>query len=100
VFLVFAIVIAPIVEEGFFRGILLPLCSRQWGALAGILVSSLIFALLHSHLGTFAALFSLSVGLSLAYAYTRTIAVPILLHIFFNAFNLLLVWLLTQIQML
>lgn len=39
--------VAPIVEEMIFRGVLLNRYSAKWGVTKGILVSSVIFALLH-----------------------------------------------------
>ena len=89
-FIFFAVVLAPIAEEGLFRGILLPLLIRRTGALAGLALTSLGFASLHVDLGTFVPLAIFSVALSLAYARTGTLWVPILMHALFNAANLAL----------
>jgi membrane protease YdiL (CAAX protease family) len=45
--MLFAAVLGPIYEELFFRGFLFPLLAKSFGALAGILLSALPFALLH-----------------------------------------------------
>lgn len=47
-FAIFAIVIAPITEELFFRGFLQPLFSRTFGVIAGIIITALIFGALHA----------------------------------------------------
>jgi membrane protease YdiL (CAAX protease family) len=45
--MLFAAVLGPIYEELFFRGFLFPLLAKSFGALAGVLLSALPFALLH-----------------------------------------------------
>lgn len=47
-FAVFAVVIAPITEELFFRGFLQPLFSRTFGVVAGIVITALLFGALHA----------------------------------------------------
>lgn len=89
-FLFFAVVLAPLAEEGLFRGILLPLLTRRTGPLAGMALTALGFAALHADLGTFVALAIFSVALSMAYIRTGTIWVPIAMHALFNAANLAL----------
>ncbi len=42
-----AVVIAPLLEEFIFRGIIIHKLELKWGLLPGILISSLLFALLH-----------------------------------------------------
>jgi uncharacterized protein len=43
----FAITLGPLCEELVFRGFLLPLFARHWGVAAGLLLTSVPFALLH-----------------------------------------------------
>ena len=88
-FVVLSVGIAPIVEEVVFRGMLLPLCIRKWGALLGVLNSTAIFVLLHFHLGSCVPLFLFSAALALIYVRTRQLLIPIFLHILFNAATLL-----------
>ncbi len=45
--LIFGVTLAPLCEELAFRGLLLPLLVRSLGAVAGILLAGLAFALLH-----------------------------------------------------
>jgi membrane protease YdiL (CAAX protease family) len=79
-----AVVIAPVFEEIFFRGILLPFLVRRIGLTAGILLVSAAFAGLHWHLPSLLPLFLLSAAFSLAYARTQSLLVPIGMHAVFN----------------
>lgn len=93
-FLLFAVGIAPIVEEVLFRGILLPLVSRHLGPWAGLILTALGFAVLHGDPGAFIALAIFAVALTLAYIRTGSLRVPIAMHMIFNAVNLGLILLL------
>lgn len=79
-----AVVVAPVFEEVFFRGILLPFLVRRMGLTAGVVLVSVAFAGLHWHLFSLLPLFLLSVLFSLAYACTRSLLVPIGMHAAFN----------------
>lgn len=85
---VMAVVSAPIVEELFFRGILLPVAARRFGPMPAVYLVSLFFAVVHGHPASMATLFILAVALSLAYLYSGSIAVPIVLHALFNGVSL------------
>ena len=87
-FIFFAVGIAPFAEEALFRGILLPALVRRIGAGAGLALTAIGFAALHADAGTFMALAVFSVALSLAYARTGTLWVPVGMHMLFNAVNL------------
>lgn len=94
-FIFLAVVLAPVSEEILFRGILLPALGRIWGVGAAIAVSSVLFALMHMHVPSLVPLLVLSVGLSLAYIYSKSLLVPISMHMIFNAISLLAVTVLT-----
>jgi uncharacterized protein len=47
-FAALAVTLAPLFEELFFRGFLQPLLSRTFGMVAGILITALVFGLLHA----------------------------------------------------
>ncbi len=83
-----AALLAPVAEELFFRGLLLPIIAQKLGFIRGIIYSSLLFALVHFHIFSILPLFALSIYFSLAYCMTRSIMVPIFMHILFNVFNL------------
>ncbi|MCX6996067.1 MAG: CPBP family intramembrane metalloprotease [Kiritimatiellaeota bacterium] len=83
-----AVVIAPVFEELLFRGILLPAAARQYGVGWGVILTSLAFAAIHLHLMSFAPLFLMAVAFALAYLYSESILVPVVMHGVFNAVNL------------
>ncbi len=84
----FAVVVAPIFEECVFRGILLPMAVRKFGLGAGIFMISFLFAAIHLHLGSFIPLLIIATGFSLAYLYSQSLWVPIIMHGLFNGVNL------------
>lgn len=85
--LLIAVVLAPLFEELLFRGVFLPWTVRKFGAFWGIFIVSMLFAAIHQHVPSMVPLFMLAVGLSLAYIYSGSIWVPILMHSMFNATN-------------
>lgn len=92
-----AIIAAPIVEEivyrGFFQSTLLRATRSPWLA---ILVTGAVFSLMH--LGSLreeasaalATLFALGIAMGIAYERTRSLIVPITMHIAYNAANVAL----------
>ena len=92
--LLLALVVAPLAEEVMFRGLALPALARRLGGPAAVLLVALVFALLHFHLHSLAALFTLGVALAWVYIHTGTLWAPVTLHALFNGVNLgLLFWL-------
>lgn len=77
------VIAAPIIEEIFFRGILLNKWSEKYGNVKGVIFSSLIFMILH--IGSL-MLPQLLMGLLCAVVYIRTknLIYPILAHAFYN----------------
>jgi membrane protease YdiL (CAAX protease family) len=80
----FAVIVAPLTEELFFRGILYRTLKSLTDAGPAILLTSLAFAGAHSNLLSFGPLFALSVFLILAYEKSGHLAVPIVYHACFN----------------
>ena len=84
---VVAILLAPPVEEMFFRGILYPLIKQsgfpRW-ALWGV---AMLFALIHGNLTIIIPLVALAVALALLYEWTDNLLAPIIVHAVFNAAN-------------
>ncbi|MFH1478090.1 MAG: type II CAAX endopeptidase family protein [Verrucomicrobiota bacterium] len=91
-----AMIIAPAAEEILFRGILLPLLMKRLGAGPAVILSSVLFALIHLHVPSFFPLFVLAAGLALAYIYTRSLWAPIMMHALFNGMNLAILLLATN----
>lgn len=81
---VFALAIAPVFEEVFFRGFAYPALKQRFGTWRAVLIVSAAFALSHSHLPSFVPLFVFAVGLALAYELTDSLLVPIAMHALFN----------------
>jgi membrane protease YdiL (CAAX protease family) len=84
------IIVAPVFEEIVFRGVLLPVLVRCAGFWPGIILISLIFGGLHLHLPSFLPLFLLSLVFCLAYARTKSLWVPIGMHMAFNGVTVIL----------
>ena len=79
-------VLAPLVEELFFRGILLHRAIRHWGTTRGLVLTSLFFGALHMNpIGVFA--FGLLLGV--LYLRTRSLWVTTLAHLLNNTLPLL-----------
>jgi len=90
-FAITAIVVAPLLEETFFRGFLFQGLARSWGPVWGAIVSAGLFGLAHQQASVFVPLFAL--GLLLAWVFYRSgsIWTNILLHASFNGVSVL-VW--------
>lgn len=84
-----AVVVAPIVEEAFFRGMLLPVLLRKYDVWVSVFASALLFALVHGHAPAILPLFVLGVGLGTAYVYTGNLLIPVGVHALFNGVSLL-----------
>jgi membrane protease YdiL (CAAX protease family) len=81
------ILLAPVVEEMFFRGILYPAIKQAGYPRAAVLGTSFLFAAYHGNLAIFLPLFVLAVVLVLVYEATDNLFTAILLHALFNAAN-------------
>ncbi|MGB5973587.1 MAG: CPBP family intramembrane glutamic endopeptidase, partial [Nodosilinea sp.] len=76
------LVVAPITEEFVFRGVLLHRWGVKWGIRPAIILTSMLFGVLHSNL---TGLFVFGVVMSLLYLSTRSLLVPIAAHAICNA---------------
>ncbi|MDP6525863.1 MAG: type II CAAX endopeptidase family protein [Kiritimatiellia bacterium] len=83
-----AVFVAPVFEEILFRGIALPLLLRRFHPAVAICLISAVFSAIHFHAPSFAALFTIAAAFSIAYIWTGSLAVPILMHAIFNAANI------------
>lgn len=89
-FMVTAVVIAPVVEETVFRGYLYPVAARSFGIVGGVIFTGAVFGLLHgSQLwgGWWQIGLLVVVGIIFTYvrAITRTVLSSFLLHISYNS---------------
>jgi len=89
--LAFAIgIVAPIVEEIIYRGLIYPLLRQRYGVKVGIVFSSLLFGLMHGF--SFVGLFAMLAGVGFAVLYERTgsLAPCIIAHSVGNLASILL----------
>ncbi len=82
---VFAVVIAPVFEEFFFRGFAYPALKQRIGTRRALLIVSAAFAASHLHAPSFVPLFVLALGLGLAYELTGSLLSSIAMHAVFNS---------------
>ncbi|NOQ34537.1 MAG: CPBP family intramembrane metalloprotease [Methylococcaceae bacterium] len=79
--------IAGISEEILFRGALQPWLEQSLGMNAGLIVSSIVFGLVHAVTPLYAVLaglISLYLGLSLDYGESRNLLTPIIIHALYD----------------
>jgi len=81
-----AVVLAPVVEEFLYRGVLLSALVRGTGARAALVGSSALFAAVHAPAEPQAVAPLFFLGMALAYAAyrTRSLVAPMLAHALFN----------------
>ena len=85
-------VAAPIGEEVFFRGLVYNALKTRWGVATGVVVSGLLFAVVHFNPLAIMVIFPMGMLLALVYERTRSLWVTIMMHLVNNglAFVLLL----------
>lgn len=76
--LLLVVVLAPVVEEFIFRGVLLQRWAMKWGLRKALVASSVLFGLLHPNNPVGLTLFGLAMGL--LYVRSRSLWVPIVCH--------------------
>src|ERR1051326_6165024 len=86
--IVFAVVIAPVIEEFLFRFFLYNVIKRYVGRLLGITFSALLFAAAHAHFPSFVPLFVLGSCFAIAYEWSGSILVAMTMHSIFNSLTL------------
>lgn len=84
------VIIVPIIEELYFRGIVLPAVTKRFGWIIGIAGSSMIFAILHGQYNVMIYTFILGCVLSVLYIRLKSIIPGIILHILNNAIAFIL----------
>jgi hypothetical protein len=86
--IVFAIAIAPIIEEFLFRFFFYNVFKRYFGRLVGVTFSALLFAAAHAHFPSFVPLFILGSCFAIAYEWSGSILVAMTMHSLFNSLTL------------
>lgn len=90
-FVVAVVVIAPLVEEIFFRGLLLGALRARFGTAAAVVVSAAVFALVHRQLLTFPGLFVFGLLAALLVVRTGRLGPAWAMHAAFNASTLVII---------
>jgi len=92
----FALLVAPVVEEFVFRGVVFRGVRDRHGVLPGVAVSALAFGAVHwvpfaQPAGALMAVSTAAMGIGLAILYERrrTLLAPIVAHVAFNVVGLL-----------
>jgi len=85
---------APLFEEIIFRGVLLPILSRDFGIIIGITISSFIFALAHLSISEMPPLFILGIGLATTRLVSGKLSSSIVMHSLWNGLTFLNLFLL------
>ena len=75
------VLVAPVIEEFFVRGILLTRWTVKWGLTRAILVSSIVFGLLHTNI---IGGFCFACVMAVFYIRTKSLFIPIFMHILNN----------------
>lgn len=86
---VLAVLIAPFLEELFFRGFVQPVFVRRLGSLGGVLLTSFLFGIIHGPLAA-VPVGALSVLLGLLQERTGRLVAPVCVHVAHNGFILTL----------
>jgi uncharacterized protein len=89
-----AAIAAPLFEEFFFRGFLLPSLTRYVPVWAAIGLSGLLFGVAHLSLSEILPLTSLGIILGTVYVRTRNLLAPMLLHSLWNSSTILSLYIL------
>ncbi|MEF8788007.1 MAG: CPBP family intramembrane glutamic endopeptidase [Planctomycetota bacterium] len=88
----FAVLVAPVVEETVFRGVLyLPIRSRLGPVAAGLIVS-IIFAAIHHYVWGFPQLLVIGLILTAVFEATGTLLVPVAVHALYNVAIMCVLW--------
>ena len=86
--------LAPLFEELIFRGVLLPILSREFGIILGITISAFIFALAHLSISEMPPLFILGIGLGITRLISGRLLSSVIMHSLWNGLTFLNLFLL------
>lgn len=89
----FGALIGPVTEEVLFRGFLQPVLRDAMGSIKAILITSLLFALVHFNAYIFLQIFILGLLLGYLYEKTGTLIAPTAVHVLHNSVSMcVLLW--------
>lgn len=87
IMLVMAVIIAPVTEECCFRGFVYNILKQKSNPLAAALASAVLFSAVHASLAQFVQLFIFGLVQCYMYEKARSLWLPIVLHVLFNAIS-------------
>jgi len=92
---IMAMTLGPLMEELFFRGFFYPVIARRWGAIWGIFLAALPFALLHMQQygyswGILLVIFGVGLVCGIVRAVTGSVAASFLVHAGYNGAQMLI----------
>lgn len=92
---IIAVSLGPLVEELFFRGFFYPVLARRWGAVWGVFLTALPFALMHMPQYGYAwgaLMIVLMVGIvcGVVRAVTKSVGASFLVHVGYNGMQMLI----------
>jgi len=96
VILLALILVAPVAEELFFRGVVYNAWERERGPMVAILGSAALFAVIHTSLFSLLPIFALGVALAMVFRSTRSLPATMAMHAGFNAISVALALLARQ----
>ncbi|HEY3374548.1 MAG TPA: type II CAAX endopeptidase family protein [Candidatus Aquicultor sp.] len=85
-------VVAPLVEELFFRGFVYPAFRQRWGVTAGVIASSVLFSLFHFNAFLFIPIMFIGIALAYLYETTGSLWPSIMLHALNNFLSVILIY--------
>ena len=85
------LLISPIIEELYFRGILLESLKHTQSILISFCMTSALFSIVHFNISSSPTLFVLGLNLALLKLYSNRIIYPIIMHTIFNLIMLLFI---------
>jgi hypothetical protein len=96
---VFAVTVAPLMEELFFRGFLYPVLARKSGMTASILLTGAAFGILHGaqlkYSWAVLIIFLVGIALTTVRAVTKSVAASFMMHVGYNGTLSLLIYFVT-----
>lgn len=96
ILVIFAVILAPFVEEIIFRGCIYRFLKSKTSFIAAQLISGSVFALMHANLMSFLPLVVVGIILARIYEKSGNLIVPMCFHAFFNGFSLLMLYIMSQ----
>ncbi|MBL7073377.1 MAG: CPBP family intramembrane metalloprotease [Candidatus Omnitrophica bacterium] len=89
---IFAAIFGPVAEEIFFRGFMYKAVKKKMGAAVAVIITSVVFSLLHAHIVGIVPIFALGVLLAYLYEKTGSLTASIAVHISHNLAMVVLVF--------